>query len=51
MIYLEMNHVKKSFGDLEVLKDISLKVEEGEVLSIHSIQVPKIHLAFPLWKK
>ena len=34
MIYLEMNHVKKSFGDLEVLKDISLKVEEGEVLSI-----------------
>ena len=34
MIYLEMNHVRKSFGDLEVLKDISLKVEEGEVLSI-----------------
>ncbi len=32
--YLEMNHVKKSFGDLEVLKDISLKVYEGEVLSI-----------------
>ncbi len=29
-----MNHVRKSFGDLEVLKDISLKVEEGEVLSI-----------------
>ena len=27
MIYLEMNHVRKSFGDLEVLKDISLKVE------------------------
>ncbi len=34
MIYLEMNHIRKSFGDLEVLKDISLKVEEGEVLSI-----------------
>ena len=32
--YLEMNHVKKSFGDLEVLKDISLNVYEGEVLSI-----------------
>lgn len=32
--YLEMNHVKKSFGDLSVLKDISLKVYEGEVLSI-----------------
>lgn len=34
MIYLEMNHVKKSFGGLEVLKDISLQVHEGEVLSI-----------------
>lgn len=32
--YLEMNHVKKSFGALNVLKDISLKVHEGEVLSI-----------------
>lgn len=32
--YLEMNHVKKSFGTLDVLKDISLKVCEGEVLSI-----------------
>jgi len=32
--YLEMNHVKKSFGTLDVLKDISLKVREGEVLSI-----------------
>lgn len=32
--YLEMNHVRKSFGDLEVLKDISLNVREGEVLSI-----------------
>ncbi|MCI9420450.1 MAG: amino acid ABC transporter ATP-binding protein [Eubacterium sp.] len=29
-----MNHVKKSFGMLDVLKDISLKVCEGEVLSI-----------------
>ena len=34
MNYLEMNHVKKSFGDLEVLKDISLTVKEGEVLAI-----------------
>lgn len=32
--YLEMNHVKKSFDGYEVLKDISLKVYEGEVLSI-----------------
>lgn len=32
--YLEMNHVRKSFGDLEVLKDISLTVQQGEVVSI-----------------
>ncbi len=34
MNFLEMNNVKKSFGDLEVLKGISLEVREGEVLSI-----------------
>lgn len=34
MNLLEMNHIKKEFGDLEVLKDISLTVNEGEVLSI-----------------
>ncbi len=34
MIFLEMNNVKKSFGDLQVLKGISLSVSEGEVLSI-----------------
>lgn len=34
MVYLEMNHVKKAFGDLEVLKDISLRVNQGEVVSI-----------------
>ncbi len=34
MIYFEMNNIKKSFGDLQVLNDISLKVKEGEVLSI-----------------
>lgn len=34
MVFLEMNNVKKSFGDLEVLKGISLEVREGEVLSI-----------------
>jgi len=31
---LEINHSRKSFGDLEVLKDISLSVEESQVLSI-----------------
>ena len=34
MSLLEMNHIKKSFGNLEVLKDISLTVNEGQVLSI-----------------
>ena len=34
MYYLEMNHIKKHFDDLEVLKDISLKVEEGQVVAI-----------------
>ena len=33
-ILLEMNHVKKSFGDLKVIQDISLHVGEGEIVSI-----------------
>ena len=32
--YLKLKHIKKNFDGLEVLKDISLDVEEGEVLSI-----------------
>lgn len=31
---LTVNHLSKSYGDLEVLKDISMKVKEGEVISI-----------------
>ena len=34
MSLLELNHMKKSFGEVEVLKDISMKVEEGEVFGI-----------------
>ena len=34
MKILEINHMKKSFGSLEVLNDISLSVEEGQVVSI-----------------
>lgn len=34
MYLLEMNHVRKDFEDVEVLKDISLKVKEGEVVAI-----------------
>lgn len=34
MKLLEINNIKKTFDDLEVLKDISVSVEEGEVVSI-----------------
>ena len=34
MKLLEMKHIKKEFDGLGVLKDISLAVEEGEILSI-----------------
>lgn len=34
MTLLEVKNLKKSFGDLEVLKDINLDVGEGEVVSI-----------------
>lgn len=31
---LEMNHIKKEFDGLQVLKDVSLQVKEGEIVSI-----------------
>lgn len=31
---IELNHLQKKFGDHEVLKDINLGVEKGEVLSV-----------------
>ena len=34
MRLLEMNHIMQSFDGQEVLKDISIHVDEGEVLSI-----------------
>ena len=34
MNLLEIKNIKKTFDDLEVLKDISISVEEGEVVSI-----------------
>ena len=33
-LILEMNNIRKSFGELEVLKDISLSVAKGEVVSV-----------------
>ncbi len=34
MSILEVQHIRKSFGNTEVLKDISFSLEEGQVLSI-----------------
>ncbi len=34
MNLLEMKNVKKSFGDLQVLRDISIDVQDGEIVSI-----------------
>ncbi|MCQ2486548.1 MAG: amino acid ABC transporter ATP-binding protein [Clostridia bacterium] len=34
MSLLEINNLKKSFGELEVLKDISLHVDKGQVVAI-----------------
>lgn len=34
MKLLEMNHVKKNFGDNKVLSDISISVDEGEVVAV-----------------
>ncbi len=34
MNLIEANHIEKSFGDLTVLRDISMTVEEGEVVAI-----------------
>ena len=31
---LELTHIQKSFDGVAVLKDISIQVEEGEIVSI-----------------
>lgn len=41
MSLLEIKNVKKNFGGVEVLKDISLKVDKGEVLGIIGPSVPE----------
>lgn len=54
MVLLEMNHVKKSFDGNGVLKDISLKVNEGEVVSIIAPPVPANPHCFAVqrfWRK
>lgn len=34
MKILEMEHIRKEFNGMEVIKDISLSVEKGEILGI-----------------
>ena len=34
MNLLEMKHIKKEFGGLPVIRDISFSVKEGEILAI-----------------
>ena len=34
MYLLEMNHIQKKFGELSVLRDISLAVKEGEIVTV-----------------
>jgi ABC-type histidine transport system ATPase subunit len=35
MSVFEIKNARKSFGDLEVLKDISVSVEKGEIVSFY----------------
>ena len=39
MNLLELKHLKKSFDELEVIKDFSLSVKEGEVVSSASVYI------------
>lgn len=41
MNYLEINHIKKSFGNLEVLKDISLTVKKERCWLSSVLPVPE----------
>ena len=35
---IDIKHLKKSYGQNEVLKDISLSVTKGEVISVHQVK-------------
>ena len=36
---IEIQHLSKSFGNLEVLKDVSLTIKKGEVVTISVLPV------------
>ena len=42
MNLLELNHVEKSFENLSVLKDISISIGEGEIVSIREINAAQV---------
>ena len=44
MKLFEMKHIKKSFGALDVLRDISLEVDKGEAVSYTHLTLPTILL-------
>ena len=53
MSILTINHIEKSFGDVQVLKDISLTVEDGEILSIMArpvLENPPFSGALRCWR-
>ena len=37
---ISVKQLKKNFGDLEVLKDISIEIREGEVVCMIGLPVP-----------
>ena len=47
---LEMNHIKKEFDGLGVLKDISLSVEEGEIVSVSMLLIRILSLLLFIWE-
>ena len=41
MSILEVSHLRKSFGDTQVLRDISFSLEQGQTLSLIGPKVPR----------
>ena len=43
---IDVKHLSKSFGEVEVLKDINETIEKGEkVVIVRSVRLRKIHLS------
>ena len=46
-IILDVRHLEKTFGDHQVLRDISFSVNEGDVTCIIGASAPAAHFAAP----